>query len=107
MADPAYGTAHQKRRIAWAAEIKRIGEIQCDCRGTCRRHEGQCPTLIRHGDKWHLGHGVADKYGGDGTDSTPWCPGCNQAEGGRIGTKHRKARRASRAWGRPVESLTP
>lgn len=84
MAKPQYGAAHQRRRREWAAEISRLGAVQCGCLGQCRRHQGPCPTTITPTSRWHLGHGLADTLGGDGSDSTPWCVTCNETDGGRL-----------------------
>lgn len=79
MADPGYTWAdgHPQRRAAWVKHLKNVGPIQCGCTGDCHTHTGQCQVVIRDGDQFHLGHGLALKHGGTGEDSTPWCPGCN------------------------------
>ena len=84
MAKPQYGAAHKRRRASWETELHRLGSIDCGCNGECGRHAGRCPTTIRPGDAWHLGHGLAHDHGGDGTDSTPWCSPCNTTHGARI-----------------------
>ena len=88
VADPQYGAAHRARRRAWEVELARLGAISCGC---------GCGQTIRHGDTWHLGHGVAHIHGGDGADSTPWTITCNARDGQRIGDQ-RKRVPASRDW---------
>lgn len=80
MADPGYrwSDGHPQRRAAWADHLRTVGPVRCGCTGQCLTHTGeQCPVLITDGDDWHLGHGLSLAEGGDGADSTPWCPLCN------------------------------
>ena len=86
---PQYGWEHQKRRAHWARTIATSGGITCACPGGCGRHEGACQVFITEGTPWHLGHGLAHAYGGDGSDAAPWCVECNLKDGSNIGHARR------------------
>lgn len=87
MAKPQYGADHRRRRRDWQAELTRTGGRRCACQGQCGRHRGRCTEWITAGSEWDLGHGTAHTNGGDGTDSQPWCPACNRAEGAKLANR--------------------
>lgn len=98
MATNPYGYTHQQERAHHQAEIERTGGIRCHCRGSCLHHAGRCPTIIRPGTRWHLGHSIAVALGGADGPKAPWCEACNTRDGQRIGQMLQAAPRSSRDW---------
>ena len=89
MTKPQYGGAHQARRKAWKAELRRLGTVPCGC---------GCGQPIRDGEPFDLGHGIAHTHGGDGTDSRPEIPGHNRGNGARIANERRRRQAKRDDW---------
>lgn len=85
----------RKLRTYWGRQIRGVGAWPC----------GKCGYLIYLDSKWHVGHIVADYYGGLATieNTRPEHARCNQREGGQMGasiTNQKKGRRH-----KPIESI--
>lgn len=98
MPKPQYGRDHRERRAAWQAYLIGAGPVACGCTGQCRHHVGRCSTLVTAESDWHLGHGVAVRDGGDGSDSTPWCRPCNLRDAAAATNGVQLVRAGSRDW---------
>lgn len=91
-----YGASHRKQRAAWQARIDAGELVRCACRrDDCPDHHGQCPTLIRSGDRWDLGHAADRRF-----YTGPECVGCNRSAGARhaAAVTNGRPRMVRRGW---------
>jgi len=97
MASASYPASHHRTRKAYAQAMADGATYRCGCTGQCRRHTGRCRTVIAHGTRWHLGHGIARARGGGGGDLSPWCVDCNLIDAANI-TNDRRHGGWSQEW---------